>query len=632
MGGESSTVGHATNSFVGRERELAELRTAIEGAAEGRGALFLISGEAGVGKTRLADEVSALAMDRGIRPLWGRSWDGGGAPLYWPWIQLLKTLSQPNPSPEVQALTEGREPERSARRVSTAVPIASAASTAAAARASNVIPLARTHAEPEEQRFRLFEAVRSALDAAASAQPVLLVIDDLHDADEPSLLLLRFLARHLRGSRIAVVVTYREHELKRSPVRSRLIGDLMREGQHIGLAGLNPGEIAQFLQMRTGLAPAHSVVRELELSTRGNPLVLDAVVRWMVAHGVQDLQSRDLPVPEGIRGWIENRLEGMSPEAIEILSAAAVIGNEFELWLLKAVTRRTCDEAAELLDEAASAGVVAERAPGRWAFCHALLRNALHDRLGAGDRVRLNRCAGEAIEESHPDDLASYLARLAHHFVCAATMGDAERAIHYCIRAGAAARSAAAPQEAARHWETALGLLGDQPGDRQRRARLLAQFGRLLFESGIDWNRGRQYLEEALQLSHELGLVEVQAEIHRHLGFVFSVATGDQGDLDVNRGISHFQQAEAITPKTSRAAGFICYGMAGAAFMKAQTRQALDYSGRGMALGEQLGDEEVWIQNATYHARELFCLGKLAQCFALLDEGWRRARAAATCG
>lgn len=287
--------------------------------------------------------------------------------------------------------------------------------------------------------------------------------------------------------------------------------------------------------------------------------------------------------------------------------------------------RKPADEVAEFLDEAASDGIVTVRAQGLWGFGHAVLRNALLDRLGTVDGARLNQRTGEALEALHPSHIAPYLARLAHHFASASALGGTDRAIYYSIRAGAAARAVGALEEATTLWETALQLIDQLPDGREQRARLLEQYGEVLFESGIAGVKGRQYLEEALRISHELGLVDLLPDIHRHLGFAFGPLAGEQA-LDIDRAIKHFHQAEAMTPPNSRAMGFIYIGMALVTFMKSRIRDALEYSRKGMAVGEEIGDEEVWVQSANCCAQDLFCLGKISESFALLEQAWCRAR------
>jgi AAA ATPase domain len=194
-----------SRAFVGRDRELAELVAGLDDALGGRGRLFLIAGEPGIGKTWLVEYLAGHATKQGTRVLWGRCWEGGGAPPYWPWTQMIRTLAE---SRDVQTLASwlGAEAAHIAQLVpDLAEHLGTTTISAAPAR------------ESDAARFYLFEAVTGLFRRAASAQPLLLVLDDLHAADDPSMLLLQFLARDLRGARLLVVGTYRDVEAAWSP-------------------------------------------------------------------------------------------------------------------------------------------------------------------------------------------------------------------------------------------------------------------------------------------------------------------------------------------------------------------------------------------------------------------------------
>src|SRR6185369_12911863 len=169
--------------FVGRAHELGDVSAAFDDALDGRGSLFLLVGVAGIGKTRLADELGELARRRGLVPYWGRCWETGGAPVYWPWIQILRELARDQPGPELLAAA-GRD----AAAVAQLVP-----ELGAPAEASPAEP------DPAQARFRLFDAVTSLLKGASRTRPLYLVLDDLHVSDPSSLALLHFVARNLRG-------------------------------------------------------------------------------------------------------------------------------------------------------------------------------------------------------------------------------------------------------------------------------------------------------------------------------------------------------------------------------------------------------------------------------------------------
>jgi len=274
---DQGTLGNlARNTFVGRERELAELESACESCADSHTHLFLVYGEPGIGKTRLADELASRAKAQGRQVLWGRCWEGGGAPTYWPWIQIIRTyLGSLDPERRKLAL-ESETAADTIHEVAQIIPDLRHAQ-------SHLRPSVVDNLDPNEARFRLFDAVTSFLKAGARSRPMLIVLDDLHDADEASLAMLRFMARELSGAPILLVGTYREAEMRRSPILSRLIGEISRDARSIPMSGLSESEVTKLVEFRAGLTPDHRLVAKLCAATNGNPLFVDGIVRSLMA-------------------------------------------------------------------------------------------------------------------------------------------------------------------------------------------------------------------------------------------------------------------------------------------------------------------------------------------------------------
>src|SRR5215472_10606704 len=235
--------------FVGRERELAEIGAAIQDASSGRGRLLLLSGEPGIGKTCLADHAASYAASRGMRVAWGRCWEGGGAPAYWPFIQILRECVEGHDGERLKALLGSGASEIAQLIPELKLSVASAEET-------------KTTSDPESARFRLFDAVATLLKNVARISPLMMVIDDLHDADQPSLQMLRFIARAAKEVPLLIVGTYRDAELKRSPQLGRLVGDLLREGRSLSLTGLSKIEVSDFIASRTGRAAEERLVAD----------------------------------------------------------------------------------------------------------------------------------------------------------------------------------------------------------------------------------------------------------------------------------------------------------------------------------------------------------------------------------
>jgi predicted ATPase len=306
-------------AFVGREGELVELRQGLAHTLAGAGCLFLISGEPGIGKTRLAQELSTEARARGTRVIWGRCWAGDGAPAYWPWMQVVRSCLGEADGTRIDNLLKSEAPQ-----VTDLLPeLNQFRRSSAVAPSLHAVPLS----DPEEGRFRLFDSLGRLLKTVADAQPLMIVLDDLQEADQSSLLMLRFSARQLKESRVLIIGTYREGEVRNSPALSRLIGEIAREGHQLLVHGLSDSELASWIQVHDGLNTSPGLVRALIQATGGNPLFIDGVLRTLIEDERQltrrEFSIRDLPVPDGIRETIRRRLGFLSKDANEILSIAA---------------------------------------------------------------------------------------------------------------------------------------------------------------------------------------------------------------------------------------------------------------------------------------------------------------------
>ena len=270
---------------------------------------------------------------------------------------------------------------------------------------------------------------------------MLIVLDDLHDADEASLALLRFMARELKGAPIMIVATYRDMEVRRSPSLSKLIGELSREARSIPVGGLSESEVTKLVEFRAGQTPDEMLVAKLCAATNGNPLFRGWNRTQSDRRGSDRIRRRrsiarsKFPAAYGRRSVA--RLDGLSPESNAILAAAAAIGNEFEFNLCQSVADVSADEAHRLLDEASSAGIVTALGRGRYRFSHALIREAVYEELDTNGRIRIHGKIANRLEEIYREDIDPHLAELAHHFREADVT---EKAIDYSVRAGRGSR------------------------------------------------------------------------------------------------------------------------------------------------------------------------------------------------
>ncbi|MBI1818208.1 MAG: AAA family ATPase [Deltaproteobacteria bacterium] len=485
----------ATDSpFIGRAQVMATLQRALATAAGGRGQLLMLAGEPGIGKTRTADELAHLARTRGMRVLVGRCYEGEGAPPFWPWAQILRAhLLQLQPATLPTVLGH------SAEDLAQLVPEL----------AERLPGLARKSPRDDSAhaRFQLFESVNSFLAAASRGQPLALILDDLHWADKPSLLLLQFIARAISDARVLILATYRDTDVRPQHPLAHALGDLVRapNSQRIQLDGLEVDDVASFLEQALGHKPPVSLITAVHQETEGNPFFVTEVVRLLTRNGQVERLATDtivLAVPPTVREAITRRLAPLSSECNRLLMAASVIGRQFAVATLSQALqplRSRMKESAEprtavldLLDEARAARIIdaVGQSAGGYRFVHALIRETLYDTLSTADRVSLHRRVGESLEQTHDRERGGHLTELAHHFAQAAMGGDARKGVTYSIRAAEYAASQLAYEEAATQYERALQLsaLGDEVSG--QRGELLLALGHHQWRAG-DFARAR---------------------------------------------------------------------------------------------------------------------------------------------
>jgi class 3 adenylate cyclase len=507
--------------FVGRERELEELRAAVDDVRQGRGRLVLLAGEPGIGKTRTASELTTYARMRGFQILWGRCHETGGAPAYWPWVQIIR----------------GYLPDRDPRL------LMSDMGTGAAAIAQVVSEVRERLAdlptppalEPEQARFRLFDSIAAFLRNAAGREPLVLVLDDLHWADAASLLLLQFLAREMGGARLLVIGTYRDVELGREHALFQALGEITREPvtrRHL-LRGLTEHDVGRYIEMTAGVAPPPDLVATVYHETEGNPFFVGEVVRLLVAEGrLSGTAGRSgwkLAVPQGVREVIGRRLSRLSTECNRVLTLASAIGREFGLDAVEPMSALPADRLLELLDEAIGARLVAKvpEGVGRYRFSHAIVRETLYGDLSPAQKVRLHRQIGDVLEALYQATPERHLAELAYHFAQAAEDGrHADKAIAYARRAAERATAQLAYEEATRQYQAALDMLAAyRSGDELERHELLLGLGEAQRRTG-DVEQAKATIREAAAGAQALGAADLLARAalaYGGPGFVFGV-------------------------------------------------------------------------------------------------------------
>jgi DNA-binding SARP family transcriptional activator len=494
-----AAVATTGGAFVGREHELAELIAGLDDAFAGRGRLLLLGGEPGIGKSRLAEELIAQATGRGARVLVGRCWEAGGAPAYWPWVQSLRAYV--------------REAEPDALRAQLG---------AGAADLAQIVPELRERVpdlpqplspDSEAARFRLFDTAAEFLRRASASRPIVLVLDDLHAADPPSLLLLRFLARQLGSSRILLLGVYRDVDPIPGQALTEMLVEVAREPvtRRLQLGGLSERDVAQYLNLTASKIASSELAANLYAQTEGNPLFVGEIVRLLSVEDVPAESTRELQraIPHRVRDAIARRLSHLSEECNRTLVLASVIGREFAVDALARAGGIPEDELLDMLDEATAARVVYDLPAGnaRLRFAHVLIRDTLYEGLTSARRVRLHRLVVDALEALYGDDPGPHLAELAYHSVAGR---DAHKGLRYARRAGDRALALLAYEESARLYQMALDALSDpHRQDEKARYEVLLSLGEAEARAGNTPGAKSAFLEAAriardLRLPREL--------------------------------------------------------------------------------------------------------------------------------
>lgn len=468
--------GITTRVFVGRENELTQLRAGLDRALKGNGGMFLLDGEAGIGKTRVAEELGLEARRRGAAVFLGQSTQAEGAPPYWPWVQILRSLLRDLGNIEFSRVAGSR-----------------------LAQVLQVVPQLRDHFpdippilidDEGEARFGIYDSVTQLLLDTTTRRPMVLVLDDLHWADTPSVLLLQLLVSGLPQSRLLVIGTYRDRELPAShPFRTQLV-NFLRQGEstHISIRGLEDTHVRVLLRALTGFQPVEDKVQRVQAQTGGNPFFLTELARTFGDEGEEPSEwtSHAGPgeaVPESIGVVLRRRLQDLSADCRSVLEVASVTGQEFQLDLLEAATETPRPRLLDLLDEAIANAVVTRR-DGSYAFIHGLVRDTIYGGISTAHRGDLHGLVGRVLEQRlfSPTDLQ--VAQLAYHFVEAAVTDKSLRAkaIEYVAESSKRALAELAYEEAVRLIESGLGKAA--PIDPAKRAELLLALGRAKYMAG----------------------------------------------------------------------------------------------------------------------------------------------------
>ena len=431
--------------FVGRQTILGRLEAALDSSTRGRGRVVLLAGEPGIGKTRTAVEFARRARAQGVAVYTGWCDESGVAPPYWPWVRLLRVMLEDTSADSLRADLGSQ-----------------------VGNLSRILPELRERwpdlptppdLGPDELRFQLSDAISTLLRRLALRQPVALIVDDLHRADEPTLGVLRFVAHEIGRVPILVLGTYRDVEVDRGHPLAETLSDLTRqpEFERIPIEGFSRDEVEELVRRLTDREPSPELVEAIVVRTEGNPLFVTELIRALpTGDAADESDASALKVPLGLREVILGRLAQLSPTCHEALALASVMGRDFVSEVIEAASHLSADAVDDAIEEAGKAGVLGHGPQGAPRFAHVLIRDAVYDEIRRGRRAELHRAVAEAIAKiASPGELNEQAARIADHWEEA---GESLAAARWHRRA-ARWMSFTDVAERQRHWSRVLDLV-----------------------------------------------------------------------------------------------------------------------------------------------------------------------------
>ncbi len=498
-------VTRSTTPIAGRHKELAELMARLDALGTGTGGFVLLGGEPGVGKTKLAEAALLEARRRGWFCAVGHCYEMEGAPPYLPFLEQLEYVSRVVPPGRFRMLLGNGAGELARimpaiRQLFTDIPE----------------PL---ELPPEQQRHFLFTRMREFMERASRNLPVVFLFDDLHWADESTLLLLEHLAQHVGSLRLLVLGTYRDVELDDARPFAKTLERLTRQrlASRIILRRMPESDVAEMLALLGAPEPPSELVSAIYKETEGNAFFVEEVFhhlreegRLLDANGewLADVALDELQVPESVRLVIGRRLDRVSAECRAVLTAAAVVGPRFTFDVLEALGEHDADAILDVLEQAETAGLILSHVTGRqthYTYAHELIRQTLLAALSMPRRQRRHQKTADAIEKAFAGKLESHVSDLAYHLFQAGAAVESERTTRVMLAATRHALTAGAFDEALAQVEKALSIL-EVEGDR-RHADLLFTRGEATRGLG-KWKIAIHTLHEALAMYESLGAME----------------------------------------------------------------------------------------------------------------------------
>lgn len=495
-------------AISGRDVELRLISEAFAEADRGRGRAFLISGEPGIGKTTLCEAAVELGEREGFRTFWGAAWESGGAPALWPWVQVLRDITASSAAEKVLERLPGSQRATLARLVPEI----------------SLDEVQQPDIETEQARFAMFDAVARLLRITADEAPMAIVLDDMHAADVASVLLLRFVARDIRGMRAVVMANYRESEARARTEVWDALRDSARDATPLPLEGLGSDDLSEIIESTLGMKPSDALLTAIHELTGGNPFYVDEIIRLLQRDGSIeqriDLTRSVLPVPDSVSATVLRRIAPLPEEVKNVLQVASVLGREFDDDVVAAVSERSIDAVRAALDVARAEDVVVRHATAshRYLFAHALFRESLYDALTEQQRSLFHLQIAEILE-ARMDPSGSSVAEVAHHYLAAGDLADLRKTFDHAVAAGRRAREMLAFEDAAGFFGRASLLSEEIQASAEEEGEVFVALGDALLRSG-KIPEGKEVLERAIEHARTTGAGSVLVSAVLTVGYL----------------------------------------------------------------------------------------------------------------
>ncbi len=584
--------------FVDREKELSMLRNLYSKALEGKGQILFITGEAGIGKTRLVTEFGEYARTSGSVFASGTSYEQEAIPPYAPWVDVLRSVIEDVPRGVLAKI-----PGIWAAEISRLVPELATQAKELGIKGWILGRETTSFITPttDQERVRLFQAVTDFLKTSSQQRPLIIFLDDLLWADTASLQLFHYVARRISTRRIMLIATYRDAELEENHPLNRIILDLHRERllSQITLSRFTIDFVAKLISNNLGGGEVSKEVAELIYEkTGGNPFFAEEVLGSLVEQGavsrgdtgwiIKDVVS--VQIPRSVRAAIKQRIARLDNECAQTLSVASVIGMQSSFNLLMKTIRYDEDRLIELMESGLKARLVEEKQTGNqvvYVFADEQIRDFFYEEISLIRRRKFHLKVGQAIEELGQEYVKSHVDELAYHYLHG---GDIVKAADYSVKAGDYAAKIYAQQEAIEHYANALELLEEtQP---EKRLDILAKSAYASYYLG-DSSKCESFCKKAVELAENLGDIQRNAELHALLGYsIWSLKNDIQGALEIlQEGLKVIERFESTVEEAN-----ICQ-MIGRIYMNIGEQQAaIQWCQRAIDIAKKSGANEVLAQ------------------------------------